>query len=179
MARILIVGCGGRGRALARDLLAEGHAVRGTTRRPDGVEELRGIGVEPWVADPDRVGTLVPAFQGVAVVVHLLASANGSDDALVALHGPRLEALLAKVVDTGVRGFVYEARGTVAPATLAGGVAIARRAAQTWQIPLELLDADPSESDWPPAAHAAVARLLAGAPPSAQATPGVPDRRSR
>ena len=29
---MLIIGCGGRGQALARDLVAAGHAVRGTTR---------------------------------------------------------------------------------------------------------------------------------------------------
>ena len=34
MARVLIVGCGGRGQALARELAAAGHAVRGTTRSP-------------------------------------------------------------------------------------------------------------------------------------------------
>ena len=34
MARVLIVGCGGRGRALARELVAAGHTVRGTTRDP-------------------------------------------------------------------------------------------------------------------------------------------------
>ena len=32
MARVLIVPCGRRGRALAAELVAAGHAVRGTTR---------------------------------------------------------------------------------------------------------------------------------------------------
>ena len=32
VARVLIIGCGGRGQALARELVAAGHAVRGTTR---------------------------------------------------------------------------------------------------------------------------------------------------
>jgi Trk K+ transport system NAD-binding subunit len=35
LARVLIVGCGCRGVVLARSLLADGHAVRGTTRRPE------------------------------------------------------------------------------------------------------------------------------------------------
>ena len=35
MARVLIVPCGCRGRALAAELAAAGHAVRGTTRSPE------------------------------------------------------------------------------------------------------------------------------------------------
>ena len=42
MARVLIVGCGGRGQALARELVAAGHAVRGMTRDPARVEGDRG-----------------------------------------------------------------------------------------------------------------------------------------
>jgi Trk K+ transport system NAD-binding subunit len=32
LARCLIIGCGCRGRMLARELVKDGHAVRGTTR---------------------------------------------------------------------------------------------------------------------------------------------------
>ena len=50
---------------------------------------------------------------------------------LAAIHGPRLERLLEEIVDTPVRGFVYEARGTVDRGLLARGGAIvaARRRA--------------------------------------------------
>jgi hypothetical protein len=62
--------------------------------------------------------------------------------------------LWEKLVDTPVRGVVYEG-------ALPQGEQVARTAAQTWQIPLEVLDADPLDHDaWQAAAHGAVDRLL-------------------
>jgi hypothetical protein len=52
-----------------------------------------------------------------------------------------------------VRGVVYET-----PPGLPRGRAIARHAAETWQIPVEVLDPDPVDHG---AALAAVRRLLA------------------
>src|SRR5919112_6826234 len=100
MARVLIVGCGCRGRALA-GALGE-HAVRGTTRDPSRVAELETAGIEGVVADPDRLSTLVPALAGVTVVCWLMGSAADSPD----VNGPRLQTLLEHLVDTPVRGFV-------------------------------------------------------------------------
>ena len=47
MARVLIVGCGCRGRALAADLRGAGHAVRGTTRDPGRTAAIAAAGAEP------------------------------------------------------------------------------------------------------------------------------------
>jgi nucleoside-diphosphate-sugar epimerase len=156
MARILIVGCGCRGQALARTLRAEGHAVRGTSRDPATLEAIAAAGAEPYRADPDRVGSLVYGFDAVTVACWLMGDA--ADDAL---HGPRLEMLFAKLVDTAVRGVVYEAAGAAGEARLARGRAIAEKARDTWEIPLAFLEADPAEHEtWLPAATAAVHRLL-------------------
>ena len=65
VARVLIVGCGCRGQALARDLVAAGHAVRGTTRDQANAGAIRAAGAEPYVGDPDRIGTLMDALAGV------------------------------------------------------------------------------------------------------------------
>jgi uncharacterized protein YbjT (DUF2867 family) len=127
MARVLIVGCGCRGRSLAGALVAEGHAVRGTTRDPERAAAIAGAGAEPYVGDPDRIGTLMGALTGVTVIVWLLASVPAPE-----LHDGRLRMLFEKLVDTPVRGVVYE-RGTPA------GEAIARDAAQRWQIPVEVI----------------------------------------
>jgi uncharacterized protein YbjT (DUF2867 family) len=158
---VLIVGCGCRGRSLARALRAEGHAVRGTTRDPAIGARLDGDGIEPWIGDPDRVGTLTGALDGVTVVCWLLGSATGEPEALAALHGPRLRAFCEKVVDTTVRGLVYEAGGTVPADLLAGGAEITREAARTWEIPLRILDADPADrAEWLGAAGRGVRELL-------------------
>jgi NADP-dependent 3-hydroxy acid dehydrogenase YdfG len=155
MARILIVGCGCRGEALARALLAEGHAVRGTTRDAARLPDVEAAGVEAVVADPDRLATLMPAIEGVSVVCWLMGTAAGADQ----LHGARLESMLEHIVDTHVRGLVYETGGVERPT----GTIVARRAAATYNMPVELLTADPAQHDaWLAEAVAAVTSVLSG-----------------
>jgi uncharacterized protein YbjT (DUF2867 family) len=163
MARILIVGCGGRGQALARDLVAAGHAVRGTTRDPRRFADIEAAGAEPYLGDPDRVMTLMDALSATTIVVYLMGSASGDHDAVRALHAGRLRMLCEKIVDTPVRGLVYEAEGSVPFAWREEGELIARGARATWNIPLEVLHADPGDCDaWRAQAREAVARLLGG-----------------
>jgi uncharacterized protein YbjT (DUF2867 family) len=141
VARVLIVGCGCRGQALTRELVAAGHAVRGTTRSDAGTAAIAAAGAEPYVGDPDRIGTLMAALSGVTVLVWLLGTVPDPD-----LHGGRLRMLFEKLVDTPVRGVVYER-------ALPQGEAIARDAAERWQMPVEIIE---PEGD----AKAAVDRLL-------------------
>jgi len=145
MARALIVGCGCRGRLFGERLLAEGWLVRGTSRRDDGLAAIEAAGIEPALADPDRPDTLLDLVGDVTVVHWLLGSAQGSLKAIAAIHGPRLERFLEKLVDTPVRGFVYEAAGSVDPAALDHGAAAVRAAAQTWRIPVVVLETDPGD----------------------------------
>jgi NADP-dependent 3-hydroxy acid dehydrogenase YdfG len=161
VARVLIVGCGGRGRALARELVAAGHAVRGTTRDPERVAAIAAVGAEGYVGDPDRIATLMEAIAGVTVVAWLLGSAGGESAA--DLHAGRLRMLCEKLVDTPVRGLLYEGAGTLPDEVLAGGAEIVRAAAATWSIPVEVLATAPEDCDaWTRDALAAVEGLLAG-----------------
>jgi uncharacterized protein YbjT (DUF2867 family) len=161
VARVLIVGCGCRGQALARELVAAGHAVRGTTRDPARFAAIRAAGAEPYLGDPDRIGTLMDGVAGVTIVAWLMGSATGDPERVRALHDGRLRMLWEKLVDTPVRGVVYEAAGTVDPAALIRGEAVARVAHETWRIPLEYLTADPADhAAWVAAGRAAVDRLL-------------------
>ena len=158
MARVLIVGCGCRGQALGAALAGSGHAVRGTSRSPARALELEKAGIEGVVADPDRLGTLMPALAGVTVVCWLMGSAEDSPG----VHGPRLRSLMEHLVDTPVRGLVYESAGTADAALLTEGASIVREASQTWHIPVEIVDTDPaSRADWLEAMQEAVDRLLA------------------
>jgi nucleoside-diphosphate-sugar epimerase len=162
MARVLIVGCGCRGRALARELRASGHAVRGTTREPANAAAIAAAGAEPNVGDPDRVATLMLALDGVTIVCWLLGTATGDPERVAALHDGRLRMLWEKLVDTPVRGVVHEAAGPLPPDVLARGRAVAEAAHGTWRIPLVVLDADPADHGaWLAAARGAVAGLLA------------------
>jgi uncharacterized protein YbjT (DUF2867 family) len=161
VARALIVGCGCRGTALAQALIARGHAVRGTTRDDARAGAIRDAGAEAWVGDPDRLGTLLGALEGVSVVCWLLASARGAREEVAGLHDARLARLFEEIVDTPVRGVVYEARGTIEPEILAGGVRRAQAARDTWRIPVAVLEADPGDPRaWTEAAAGAVEGLL-------------------
>jgi hypothetical protein len=158
LARCLIIGCGCRGRALTGELIARGHAVRGTTRDVARRAVIEATGAEAFIGDPDVVATLAPALEHVAVACVLLGSAVGASPAL---HGTRLEMLLTRMLDTTVRGVVYEAAGSVDPAVLRSGAAIVRTRCEVSRIAYALLEADPADhSGWLRAAVDAVERAL-------------------
>ncbi|MBV8432533.1 MAG: NAD(P)H-binding protein [Solirubrobacterales bacterium] len=160
----MIIGCGCRGRLLARELRASGHAVRGTTRSAERLGEIEAVGAEAVLADPDRVATLMSAFEHVSVVCVLLGSAAGPDAEVAALHGTRLEMLLTKLVDTTARGVVYEARGSVDAEVLAAGAERVRRFAERSLAGYALVEADPARpSLWVTAAGEAVDQVLSPA----------------
>jgi hypothetical protein len=163
MARVLIVGCGCRGQSLARELGARpGHAVRGTTRDAANAPAIAEAGAEPYTGDPDRIATLMDALTATTIVCWLMGSATGEDEKVHELHAGRLRMLCERLVDTHVRGLVYEGAGSLPDDVLARGAEIVRRAAATWSIPVEVLSVDPASCDeWTTAAVAAVERLLA------------------
>jgi nucleoside-diphosphate-sugar epimerase len=159
--RVLLIGGGCRGLRLAENLIADGHAVRAVTRGEAGRARIEQTGAECWIGDPDVVGTLRYALENVTILVWALGTAAGSPADVAALHGPRLHMMLSKTIDTTVRGVVYEAAGTVAPATLAAGGAELRRTCELNEIPFALVAQDPGQRDaWAAAARAAIDGLL-------------------
>lgn len=162
MARALIVGCGCRGQSLARALRADGHQVRGTSRSGNRLEAIEAAGAEAVIADPYRLATLTPLLEGVSVVVWPLASATGTDDEVESMHSTRLETILTKLVDSGVRGLVYEATGTVRGDVLRAGAAQVRKSGEWFRMPVEVVEQDPGDHDaWLAAMRDAVGRILA------------------
>jgi uncharacterized protein YbjT (DUF2867 family) len=140
MARALIVGCGCSGRALGSELRDEGWEVRGTSRGEEGLAAIEAAGIEPARADPERPGTILDLVGDVTIVLWLLGSAKGSGDDLASIHGPRLEGLLERLVDTPVRGFLYEGVGTVDRKLLDRGAEIVHHASETWRIPVAVTE---------------------------------------
>jgi uncharacterized protein YbjT (DUF2867 family) len=140
VARALIVGCGCRGRSLGGDLLEQGWAGRGTSRREDGLAAIEAAGIEPALADPEQPDTLLDLVADVTAVFWLLGSAVGPEENLAAIHGPRLERFLERLVETPVRRFVYEAAGSVDASLLARGTEIVEAASTRWRIPVDVAD---------------------------------------
>jgi uncharacterized protein YbjT (DUF2867 family) len=160
VARALIVGCGCRGRELGQLLRAGDWQVRGTSRNPAGLAAIDAAGLEAANGDPDRPATILEHCDDVAVVVWLLGSAVGEPELIAAVHGPRLERLLEKLVDSPVRGFAYEASGAVQDHHLATGREIVEGAARTWRIPIAILDRDRADQGWAEGAQSAITGLL-------------------
>jgi len=163
VARALIVACGCRGQALGRRLAGAGWLVRGTTRRAAAAEDILAAGLEPAVADPDQGASVLDHVGDVTLVFWLMGSAVGERGAVAALHGPRLERVLEKLVDTPVRGFVYEAAGSVALEDRERGSELVRAAGEKWRIPVALVDRDPGDwEEWTEAMLAAAEGLIGG-----------------
>jgi uncharacterized protein YbjT (DUF2867 family) len=185
VARVLIVGGGRRGVRLAERMTRDGHAVRIVTRTEERRAQIEAAGAECWIGDPQRLGTLRGALEGVTIACWLLGTASGTEQELGALHGPRLRAFLQSAVDTTVRGVVYEVAGTVAEATPTTGERIAVAPSTTGiaeatpttgeriavavaganAMPLAILRTDPRDLPaWLEQAHAAVDSLLGPSP---------------
>jgi uncharacterized protein YbjT (DUF2867 family) len=162
LARALIVGCGCRGRELGSHLAELGWQVRGTSRNHQGLEAIQAAGIEPAEADPDRPGSVLDLCGDVAIVVWLLGSAGGEADQIAAIHGPRLESLLEKLVDTPVRSFAYEATGSAGSDRLGGGRRIVERAGETWHIPTAFLELGRDQPGWAVQAAGSVVALVTG-----------------
>jgi hypothetical protein len=145
MARLLLLG-GSSHRALdlARDMAAEGHAVRAVTRSEDNRGRIEATGAECWIGDPDVVGTLRYALDNVTLLVHLLGASDDEE-----LHGSRLHMLLERTIDSTVRGMVYEA---------GRGRELVERMTSYNEIPSRVIEH--GAPDWDSAARKSIADLL-------------------
>lgn len=121
MARVLIVDRAGRGGAVSSALAGRGYAVR----------EVEG--------EPLLPGHVVDALENVAVVCWLMGRGDGPGAPGPEVNGEQLETVLLKVVDTGVRGFVFERPDGQSNAHV-------EHARVTWHIPIEELDAGDGDS---------------------------------
>jgi hypothetical protein len=137
-----------------------GHPVRATSRDADRRAAAAALGTEAVEADPYRVATLMPHMANTSAMVWLMGSARGDD--VEALHRTRLQTVLERLVDTPVRGMVYEAAGSLPRELLEEGAASVRAARDRWLMPVEVVEEDPSDHQrWAGAMVGAVERLLA------------------
>lgn len=161
MARILIIGGGRRGLHLTRSLTTAGHAVRATTRSEQRREAISGAGAECWIGTPERLATLRGALENVTVVCWLLGRATGTEEQIQQLHTSRLEFFLNQIIDSTVRGFIYEVPSSSQAEGLgARGSEIVQRLTCANSIPFRVIEADQEEHEWLAGAHAAIASLL-------------------
>jgi nucleoside-diphosphate-sugar epimerase len=162
LARALIVGCGCRGRVLGTGLLEAGWQVRGTSRDPARLGPIEAAGIEAAVADPDRIASILEQIEGVTLIYWLLGAASGPAPSVAALHTERLERMLEEIVDTPVRGFVYELASGLEAGDSLRALELLRSADERWRIPFEVVDAPPGDhQSWLTGMRAAAVELVA------------------
>jgi hypothetical protein len=123
------------------------------------VPELEAAGIESAIGDPYRLATLMPHVANTSAMVWLMGSAVGDD--VEALHRTRLQTVLERLVDTPVRGMVYEAAGRLPGALLREGAAAVRKASLTWQMPIAIVQQSPADREaWLAAMVAGVEEVL-------------------
>jgi hypothetical protein len=156
VARLLVLGGGCRGRQLAAEVVAEGHAARIVTRSEARRGEIEAVGAQCFIGDPNRLGTLRGALEGVTVACWLLADATGPPQELQELHASRLPAFLGSAVDSTLRGFVYEA-----PEAPSEGAQLVEEVASRNAISAVALTAEPRDVGlWLRAARATLSLYL-------------------
>jgi uncharacterized protein YbjT (DUF2867 family) len=155
LARALIVGCGCSGRELGAALVERGWVARGTSRSREGAAAIEAAGIEPALADPDRVGTVLDAIEGVSLIYWLFGRVAAPE-----LHGPRLERLLEEIVDTPVRALVYELNEELEARAAATAFETLRSANERWRIPFEVVAAERGTEAWLEGMTASAAALV-------------------
>ncbi len=161
MARALVVGDSERTVLLTRSLVEDGILVRIVTFDPRRIAVIEDAGAEACVADPERLSTITQTLDGASAACWLLGSVGSDSGRLHDLHDSLLRAFLLETVDSPVRGFVYEAAGSVPAELLAHGAKIARSVAGANAIPLRILDANPDDlASWLAQAKGALRELL-------------------
>jgi nucleoside-diphosphate-sugar epimerase len=91
---VTIIGCGWLGKALGKAFIEKGISVKGTTTTPQKLEELRAIGISPFLLQSDLLNTIVLTELGSdAVVVTVPPSQRGQEDDSFALHQRLIEQL--------------------------------------------------------------------------------------
>lgn len=113
METVLIVGCGYRGRRLAKRLIEKKYAVRALTRDPDHAAELEALGIEPRLGDITDPNTLRGIGDGVCCVYYLMGSMQGSEEQLRALHVDGTRNVLNALRGSKLKRFVYESSTAV------------------------------------------------------------------
>ena len=110
---------------------------------------------------PTRSARSPELLGDVTVVAWLFSGAATDPGRLESLNGERLGSLLAALVDTPVRGFIYEALPAGAGAAADPGRALVEDAESRWRIPTRIVAAERSQPDaWGAAVADAVGAVV-------------------
>jgi nucleoside-diphosphate-sugar epimerase len=91
---VTIIGCGWLGKALGKAFIEKGISVKGTTTTPQKLEELREMGISPFLFQSDLLNNIVLTELGSdVVVVTVPPSKRGQENDSLAMHQRLIEQL--------------------------------------------------------------------------------------
>ena len=108
MAQISILGCGWLGLPLAKQLIAQGHTVKGTTTTPDKVALLRETGITPYVItlheDKTKgdINTFLDGSKVLIIDVPPGIRKNGSESFVA-----KINTLIPAIVASGITNVLF------------------------------------------------------------------------
>ncbi len=108
MAQISILGCGWLGLPLAKQLIAQGHTVKGTTTTPDKVALLREEGIAPYVItlheDKTKgdINTFLDGSKVLIIDVPPGIRKNGSESFVA-----KINTLIPAIVASGIKNVLF------------------------------------------------------------------------
>ena len=121
MAKILVTGANGFiGSHLVRELVRQGHEVRGLVRHTSDLSSLEGVPISLYIGDVREPSTLVAPLRDVAYVYHLAAvllTTNREAFIQTNVEGTRnlLEAVAAHAAGTLKRVLITSSQAAVGP----------------------------------------------------------------
>lgn len=112
---ITILGCGWLGLPLAKELIAEGYTLKGSTTREEKLEVLRDAGIEPFLVtlDPEIEGEdLCDFLQSDLLVVNIPPPRR---DDIVEFHIQQISSLIDALRQSPVRSLLFVSSTSVYP----------------------------------------------------------------
>jgi nucleoside-diphosphate-sugar epimerase len=91
---VTIIGCGWLGKALGKAFIEKGISVKGTTTTPQKLEELREMGISPFLLSADLPNTaVIDELASDAIVVTVPPSGRFQENDSLAMHQRLIEQL--------------------------------------------------------------------------------------
>lgn len=104
---VSILGCGWLGIPLARRLIHEGYAVKGSTTSPDKLDQLATEGIKPFLVDIGDMGSSIEEFLKAETLVIAITSKNVYD----------FEQLIGQIHLAEIRSVIFISSTSVYPNT--------------------------------------------------------------
>ena len=113
--KISILGCGWLGLPLALSLIENSHRVKGSTRDPDKLGQIKNYGIEPYLLElsPDLISDNAESFFDSEILVINIPPARRDD--IVEFHSKQIENIIAALNHSPIKKVIFTSSTSVYP----------------------------------------------------------------